>query len=280
MRRTHARANAARFALSWVACGRRGLAASSVPLPRREHVGIITASWATFVASSEWSTPAFIRGFTPALTDSSMTRRFGGAGLGLAIAKSLCKQMNGDISVESVHGVGSRFSFTAEFQTVDNSGIEINGQPSSLHMVGTGYTILIVEDDENSMKYLTTLIQRAGFKTLCAHDAKSAESILGSANVSLILMDIQLPEISGVEVAQRIRSNILPNCNPTMPIIAVTAFAVRGDREKFISAGFSDYVSKPIIPDKLYNVITQQLVNNCNVDAHNNRRDCELLPSV
>ncbi|MEI8342234.1 MAG: ATP-binding protein, partial [Verrucomicrobiota bacterium] len=102
--------------------------------------------------------------------DSSMTRRFGGAGLGLAIAKSLCKQMNGDISVESVHGVGSRFSFTAEFQTVDNSGIEINGQPSSLHMVGTGYTILIVEDDENSMKYLTTLIQRAGFKTRRSRD--------------------------------------------------------------------------------------------------------------
>jgi len=182
--------------------------------------------------------------------EDSSTRRFGGAGLGLAISQKLVTLLGGRIWLHSTPGSGSCFCFSARFSPVARlaapltpgrgDGVALATAPTSQPLV------LVVEDDPASRLLMTHLLSMSGYRVETANDGAAALAFLARQPADLILMDIQLPIMSGAEAAQRIRAGQVPGCRSQIPIIALTAYALVGDREKFLALGMNDYVTKPV----------------------------------
>ena len=116
-------------------------------------------------------------------------------------------------------------------------------------------TILIVEDDEISLEFLSELLSPTNVKIVCVQDGQSAiEMCKYNSSIDLVLMDVRLPKINGREAMQKIKQT-----QPNLPIIAQTAFAMSGDKEKYLDSGFDDYISKPIIMDEILSKISKYL---------------------
>ncbi|WP_242951419.1 PAS domain S-box protein [Clostridium kluyveri] len=179
-------------------------------------------------------------------------------GLGLLISKELVKIMNGDIWFESAENIGSIFSFTAEFllyfdKSVDSKLIPADTIPHTLNK-----NILIVEDNEINMQIACGMLKRLGYNFSSAYNGNQALKILETMPVHLILMDIQMPELNGLETTKIIRKNELHE-KYHMPIIAMTAYAMPGDRELCIEGGMDDYISKPFDIYILKNILQRFL---------------------
>jgi PAS domain S-box-containing protein len=182
--------------------------------------------------------------------DIADTRAFQGSGLGLAIAKSYVEMLGGKIRLESREGFGSTFYFTlpaksdsAETQTADK---KISQNEKTIPKV-KGLKILIAEDDEPSRKYLSFVVNHFSAVILEAETGiKTIELCRQHPDIDLVLMDVQMPGLDGYEAALRIRE-----FNKEVIIIAQTAFALKGDREKAIGAGCNDYIAKPVKKDNL-----------------------------
>ena len=191
--------------------------------------------------------------------DDSVTKKYGGTGLGLAISKQLINMMDGEISVESELGVGSNFSFNAIFMQVKDekelNKVNIEDAPT---VAETNCTALLVEDDYVSGLVMKKLCERRKINLKIATSSKQALNILKDENFDIIFMDIQMPDISGYKTTEIIR-DMEKELHRYTPIIATTAFALVGDREKCIDAGMDDYLGKPIDAEKFYAIVEKHL---------------------
>ena len=189
--------------------------------------------------------------------DDSTTRKFGGTGLGLSISKKLVELFGGKLKVKSKVNFGSTFYFTITLPVGSNADLPKNELDNDVNVVEEvkGKKVLLVEDHEINRFLATTILQQWNIDVDIAENGVIAVDKVKENTYDAILMDMQMPEMGGIEATKIIR-NIL---NSNVPIIALTANAVKGDAEKCIEAGMNDYLSKPFEPSDLFNKLLNQI---------------------
>jgi signal transduction histidine kinase/CheY-like chemotaxis protein len=184
--------------------------------------------------------------------DGSTARKFGGTGLGLSICSRLGELMGGKIWVESTLGRGSSFHFTARLRPVIT--VKAPESPLSTSALVTSQTapkrvkklrVLLVEDNAVNQKIASRFLEREGHHVTLAADGRQALAAIAGENFDVVLMDVQMPEMDGFEATAAIRAQER-NTGERLPIIAMTAHAMAGDRERCLAAGMDNYIAKPI----------------------------------
>ena len=190
--------------------------------------------------------------------DDSTTRRFGGSGLGLCISRELARMMNGDVTFESTPGVGSTFRFTA---VLEQAAVGRCPRSETASPLSTGEAvparILLAEDNEINARLAVRILQKAGHTVRVAKDGEQAVRAFQGSEWDVVLMDVQMPLLDGVEATRKIR--LLPGGEST-PIIALTANAMAGDRERYLAVGMNDYLSKPLDASEMLSKIQRALL--------------------
>ncbi len=189
--------------------------------------------------------------------DGAYTRRFQGTGLGLHIVKRLVSLMDGNISVESERGKGTSVHFVLSLMAVDRPK-PLGGKLSPRALPAPiPRHILIVEDERVNLLALSRFVERLGHRHTCAVNGEEAVRILEEKDIDLILMDIQMPVMNGVEATKAIRGRDSLGEKRKVPIVALTAHAMNGDREAFLAEGMDGYLAKPVSMDDLAAVLAE-----------------------
>ena len=194
--------------------------------------------------------------------DNSMTRRYGGTGLGLAISKRLVHLMGGEIGMESTVGAGSRFWFTVRLARRAPDAmppVQASGQSDAearLRQDYPGASVLLCEDEPVSREVAALLLEDVGLSVDLAEDGREALEMCRRNVYALILMDMQMPNMNGLDATRAIRADSL---NRETPILAMTANAFGEDRERCIEAGMNDHIAKPVDPKALFGMLLEWL---------------------
>lgn len=187
--------------------------------------------------------------------DTSVTRRFGGTGLGLTITKSLVKMMNGGLAVRSTLGEGTEFTVVIPFEEGEIVEVNIEQDFDTQSLELKGIHVLLVEDNRINKLLVSTLFDKWGVNYDWAENGEEAIEFLKKKEFNLILMDVQMPVMSGLEATQIIRQVL----KLELPIIALTAHAFKEDAKKCIDSGMDDVIVKPFEPFLLYNKLVSHL---------------------
>jgi two-component system sensor histidine kinase EvgS len=197
--------------------------------------------------------------------DGSYTRKQQGAGLGLAVVQRLVAAMGGTIAVDSVLGQGSVFEVVLPMGL--GGDVALGAEPAKRGAAcALPHTVLVVEDDPVSQMALRALLERAGHRVLVAGDGAQALDVVARTPVDVVLLDVQMPGMDGMEVARRIRawetarrlgeSVPLHADQPSpLPLVALTAHAMAGDAERILQAGMDAYLAKPVAWDAVVEVV-------------------------
>jgi CheY-like chemotaxis protein len=198
--------------------------------------------------------------------DVSITRKYGGSGLGLTITRKLARLLGGELTLESTSKQGSVFTLLISmisslkqmdkrYESYTKHGKD-NKMVSSLGDKSTQRRVLVVDDDNDSSKLITLFLEKEGLEATSIDNGREALDKVLSESFDLILMDIQIPEMDGFQITRFLRESGVET-----PIIAVTAQAMKGDREKCLNAGCNDYLSKPITMNKLISIVNNYLTS-------------------
>lgn len=201
--------------------------------------------------------------------ETGTSRKFGGSGLGLSISKKLVELQNGTIEVDSCPGKGTTFTFIIKYPVATHTvAKQYNAvKQENFNQEGlAGKRILVVEDNEANQKVIYHILNKVGIETDLADNGKSAIKLLEEGfEYDLIIMDLQMPEMDGFETTTYIRRNL----NLSMPIIAMTASALRNEKIKCLELGMDEYLNKPFVPADLFRQLRRFLLKKEESDAQN-----------
>lgn len=199
---------------------------------------------------------SIFEGFTQGSSDT--TRKYGGTGLGLTIVKSLVELQQGELKVKSEEGEGSEFIFILPFKKVSAATDDKKTGEAEQNQSLANIRILVAEDNDLNQFLIEALLKKHNASVVVASDGQQALDALQQNDFDLILMDIQMPNMDGYEATKKIRSNLGQKKNQ-IPIVAMTAHALVGEKEKCLAAGMDDYVTKPIKVKELLGCIHRAL---------------------
>ncbi len=192
--------------------------------------------------------------------NSKTTKKYAGTGLGLSISKQLIEQQGGLISVQSEVNKGSVFTFSLEFEKVNpklRMNLSLAKNEAIFSSIFNKVKVLVVDDNKINQRVASLALQKWKAKIKCVDDAKTALDYLRKQSFDIVLMDLSMPEMDGFEATRIIRTEL----KLTIPIIAITAAALVGEKEKCLSAGMNNYISKPFNPSDLFEKIKAVLPN-------------------
>ena len=202
--------------------------------------------------------------------NNTISHEYGGTGLGLAISKKLIGLMGGEVGFHSEHGKGSCFWFTVLLKPgIKPSGGEEGGETENIPQL-SGKRILLTEDNLLNQQVATELIEATGANVVLANNGKEALSLIQESPFDLVLMDLRMPVMDGLEATRQIRAI---NDLVSLPIVALTANASQNDRDDCQAVGMNGFIAKPIDPAKLYAILSEHLTTTDTAEAQNDAGD-------